>query len=74
MSIFNTRYARLNFSYDKEKVAEEILQHKFTDIPAIKQFLSLRPFDLVERSLYTALFRVLFLLGKGIASLMYREI
>lgn len=52
MSIFNTQYARLNFSYDKAKITEEILQHKFTDIPAIKQFLSLRPFDLVERSLY----------------------
>ena len=52
MSIFNIRYARLNFSYDKEKVAEEILQHRFTEIPAIKKFLSLRPFDIVEKSLY----------------------
>jgi hypothetical protein len=52
MSIFNGQYISLNFFYDKARVAEEILQHKFTDIPAIKQFLSLRPFDLVEQSLY----------------------
>jgi hypothetical protein len=52
MSIFNTQYAKLNFSYDKEKVAEEILQYRFTEIPAIKKFLSLRPFDIVEKSLY----------------------
>lgn len=52
MSIFNTRYLRLNFSYDKARVAKEILQHQFTDIPAIKQFLNLRPFDLVKKELY----------------------
>lgn len=52
MSIFNTRYLRLNFSYDKARVAKEILQHEFTDIPAIKKFLNLRPFDLVENELY----------------------
>ena len=52
MTIFNTRYAGLNFSYDKENVTKEILQHRFTEIPAIKKFLNLRPFDLVEKSLY----------------------
>jgi hypothetical protein len=52
MSIFNTQYAKLNFSYDKEKVIEEILQHRFIEIPAIKKFLGLRPFDIVEKSLY----------------------
>lgn len=52
MSIFNIRYSKLNFSYDKKKLADEIQKHEFTDIPAIRQFLNLRPFDLVEKSLY----------------------
>jgi hypothetical protein len=52
MNIFNLRYAKLNFSYNKEKVKEEILQHKFIDIPAIEKFLSLRKFDLVDSKLY----------------------
>jgi hypothetical protein len=51
-NLFSYRYARLNFSYDKEKVKQEILQHTPTDIPAIKQYLDLRPFDLVPKSLY----------------------
>lgn len=52
MSIFNIRYARLNFSYDKEILKSEIFQHRFVDIPAIKEFLSLRPFDIVDPILY----------------------
>lgn len=52
LNIFNIRYANLNFSYDKEKVKEEIFQHTFFDIPAAQQYLDLRPFDLVDPSLY----------------------
>jgi hypothetical protein len=52
MSIFTTRYSKLNFSYDKGKVAKEILQHQLIDIPPIKQYLNFRPFDLVDKSLY----------------------
>lgn len=52
MNIFNIRFAKLNFSYDKEKVKDEILQHDLINIPATKEFLSLRPFDLVDPSLY----------------------
>jgi hypothetical protein len=51
-NLFSYRYARLNFSYDKERVKQEILQHFLTDIPAIKQYLDLRPFDLVPKELY----------------------
>lgn len=52
MNIFNIRYAALNFSYDKDLVKQEIFQHKFIDIPATKEFLALRPFDLVDPCLY----------------------
>lgn len=54
-NLFSCRYAKLNFSYDKEKVKEEILQHSLIDIPAIKQFLNLRPFDIVSKDLYEKL-------------------
>jgi hypothetical protein len=52
MSIFNIRYSRLNFSYDKKKLSDEINHYEFTDIPPIKQFLNTRPFNLVDNSLY----------------------
>lgn len=62
-NLFSYRYARLNFSYDKEKVKKEILQHQATDIPAIKQFLDMRPFDLVDPTLYN---KITVLTEKGI--------
>jgi len=52
MSIFTIRYSKLNFSYDKDAVSKEILQHHLTDIPPIKQYLNSRPFDLVDKTLY----------------------
>ncbi len=55
LNLFSCRYAKLNFSYDKEKVKEEILQHDLIDIPAIKKFLNLRPFDIVSKDLYERL-------------------
>ena len=62
-NLFSYRYARLKFSYDKEQVRKEIAQHTSSDIPAIKQFLDLRPFDLVNADLYN---KITVLTEKGI--------
>jgi hypothetical protein len=47
-------YKKLNYSYKKDIVLEEIFQHrsKFVDIPASKEFLKSRPFSIVDESLY----------------------
>ena len=48
------KYKKLNYQYDKERLLNEIFQHEheFVDIPASKEYLKFRPFDLVDALLY----------------------
>jgi hypothetical protein len=48
------KYKKLNFIYDKDKLIEEVFQHEkeFIEIPATKEFLQYRPFDIVDPAWY----------------------
>ena len=48
------KYQKLSFNYDKEILLKEIFQHSqnFVDIPASKEYLQYRPFDIVDNTLY----------------------
>jgi hypothetical protein len=48
------KYKKLNFNYDKNKLLKEVFQHEhnFIEIPATKEFLQYRPFDIVDPKLY----------------------
>lgn len=48
------KYKKLNFNYDKNKLLNEVFKHEhnFTEIPATKEFLQYRPFDIVDPVLY----------------------
>jgi hypothetical protein len=48
------KYQKLSFNYDRELLLKEIFQHSnnFVDIPAAKEYLAYRPFDIVDKRMY----------------------
>jgi hypothetical protein len=48
------KYQKLFFNYNKEILINEIFQNEkdFVDIPATKEYLQYRPFDIVDKTMY----------------------